>query len=609
MFFSSRSLACLLLALTLSAMAQTPSQPGTATITGMVKVGEAPAAGVPMALIANQIGQANRQGGRQAQGNQPQDQLQNLIQTVTDENGIYRFTGLTAGGYRVMPMTETLVTAAGNAQGFGGAGKAINVSDGQTVSQIDFAMARGGVITGRVTDNNGRPIIAERLNLMMVNETGQARPTFGGNRTGVETDDRGVYRAYGLPAGKYLVSAGNDGGNRIAPGQVRRANYPRTFYPSATEQTEAQVVEVTAGSEVEGIDIVLAGPMKAFAVVGRAVDAQTGQPVSGVPISVAKVARGGRGAQMPGPANMGSTNEKGEFRITGLLPGTYSVSVPAMSFANGAATSSEYFSEPTSFEITSDDTAGVELRVHRGASITGTVAIEGSNDPSLTARLSQLMVFATSRTQGQQGQGQRQAPGQTSGRNGMGQVGRDGIFRVGGLAPGVVRLSVNGGGFGGNGSFRVLRIERNGSPGNGDIEVTSGETITGVRVVVAFASAVIQGRVVVSGGVLPAGTRLNVTARPVNSAASTGGGGNNARLEANGQFRIENLLPGTYEVRVTANTFGGGQGGGGGRGQGRPGQQGGQTAQPQIRIPEVRQTVTVTNGAPANVTLTLNLAQ
>lgn len=617
MFFSSRSLACLLLALTLPAMAQTAQQPGTATITGMVKVGEAPAAGVPMGLIANPIGQANRGGGRPTPGAPQQDQSQNLVQTVTDENGIYRFTGLTAGGYRVMPMTETLIATTGSAQGFGGAGnpqgfggtgKAVNVSEGQTVSQIDFAMARGGVITGRVTDNNGRPIIAERINLTTVNETGQARPAFGGNRAGVETDDRGVYRAYGLPAGKYLVSAGNDGGNRIAPGQVRRANYPRTFHPAATEQAEAQVVEVTAGSEVEGIDIVLAGPMKAFAVVGRAVDAQTGQPVSGVPISVAKVARGGRGAQMPGPANTGSTNEKGEFRIAGLLPGTYSASVPAMSFANGAASSSEYFSEATSFEITSDDTSGVELRVHRGASITGTVAIEGSNDPSLTDRLSQLMIFATSRNQGQQGQGQRQAPGQTSGRNGMGQVGRDGIFRVGGLAPGVVRLSVNGGGFGGNGSFRLLRIERNGAPGNGDIEIASGETVTGVRVVVAFASAVIQGRVIVSGGVLPAGTRLNVTARPVNSAASTGGGGNNARLEANGQFRIENLLPGTYEVRVTANTFGGGQGGGGGRG-GRAGQPGGQTTQPQIRIPEVRQTVTVTNGAPANVTLTLNLAQ
>ncbi len=621
MFFSSRSLACLLLALTLPAMAQTTQQAGTATITGMVKVGEAPAAGVPIALIANQIGQANRGGvGRPTPGAPQQDQSQNLIQTVTDENGIYRFTGLRAGGYRVMPMTETLVTAAGNAQGFGaagnppqgfgGAGKAVTVSDGQVVSQIDFAMARGGIITGRVTDNNGRPIIAERINLTTVNETGQARPAFGGNRAGVETDDRGVYRAYGLPAGKYLVSAGNDGGNRIAPGQARRANYPRTFYPSATEQAEAQVIEVTAGSEVEGIDIVLAGPMKAFAVAGRAIDAQTGKPVSGVPISVAKVARGGRGAQMPGPANTGSTNEKGEFRIAGLLPGTYSVSVPAMSFASGAATSSEYFSETTSFEISSDDTSGVELRVHRGASITGTVAIEGSNDPSLTARLSQLMIFATSRNQGQQGQGQRQAPGQTSGRNGMAQVGGDGIFRVSGLAPGVVRLSVNGGGFGGNGSFRLLRIERNGAPTNGDIEIVSGESVTGVRVVVAFASAIIQGRVVISGGTLPAGTRLNVTARPVNSAASTGGGfgggGNNARLEANGQFRIENLLPGTYEVRVTANTFGGG----GGRG-GRPGQgQAGQTpTQSQTRIPDVRQTVTVTNGAPANVTLTLNLAQ
>ncbi|MDX2044209.1 MAG: hypothetical protein SF097_23575 [Acidobacteriota bacterium] len=607
MFFSYR-LATLLLLLTLSAIAQTSQQPGTATITGMVKLGEAPAAGIPMALIANQITQANRQGGgRQAQ---PQNQQPNITQTITDENGLYRFTGLAAGGYRVMPMTETFVVT-GNAQGFGGAGKTVNVSEGQIAPQVDFALARGGVITGKVTDNNGRPVIAERINLTTVNETGQARPASGGNRFGLETDDRGVYRAYGLPAGRYLVSAGNDGGNRIAPGQVRRANYPRTFHPGATEEAEAKIVEVTAGSEVEGIDIVLAGPMKAFAVTGRAVDAQTGQPVPSLPISVAKVARGGRGGQPPTPANSSSTNEKGEFRITGLLPGTYAASVPSMSFANGTATSSEYFSEAASFEITSDDTTGVEIRVNRGASITGTVAIEGTNDPTLTSRLSQLMIFANSRG-GQGQQGQRQAPGQSSGRNSMAQVGRDGIFRVGGLAPGVVRLSVNGGGFGGNGSFRLLRIERNGSPSNGDVEVTSGETLTGIRVVVAFASAVIQGRVVVSGGVLPAGTRLNVTARAANSAASTGGGqgGNNARIEANGQFRIENLLPGVYEVRVTATTFGGGQGGG--RGQGRAGQggQAGQTpTQPQIRIPAVTQTVTVTNGAPANVTLTLNLAQ
>lgn len=608
MAFSFRFVICVLL-LTLSAAAQTTRPTGTASIAGMVKQGDAPAAGIPMALIANQINQPNRGGGggRQAQGAQPEPQT--TIQTVTDENGIYRFTGLTAGGYRVMPMTETFVVT-GNAQGFGGAGKAVNVADGQTLSQVDFSLARGGVITGKVTDNNDRPIIAERINLTMVSETGQPRPAFGGNRAGLETDDRGVYRAYGLPAGKYLVSAGNDGGNRIAPGQLRRANYPRTFHPSATEEAEAKIIEVTEGGEIEGIDIVLAGPLKSYAVMGRAVDAQTGQPVSGVPISVAKIARGGRGVQPPSPANSSSTNEKGEFKITGLLPGTYSASVPPMSFANGATTTSEYFSEAASFEITGDDTSGVEIRVNRGASITGTIAIEGGNDPALAARLSQLMIFATSRTQGQQGQGQRQAPGQTSGRNGMAQVGSDGIFRVGGLAPGVVRLSVNGGGFGGNGSFRLLRIERNGSPSNGEIEVASGETVTGVRVIVAMAAAVIQGRVVISGGVLPPGARLNVSARQVNS---TTGGGNNARLEANGQFRIENLLPGTYEVRVTANTVGGGQGGGRGQGRGgqngQPGQTGQTPAQPQIRIPEVRQTVTVTNGTPANVTLTLNLAQ
>ncbi|MBS1789094.1 MAG: carboxypeptidase regulatory-like domain-containing protein [Acidobacteria bacterium] len=636
MFLCFRVAFCLILlaAFWLSVSAQSVQQParqsGTAAVSGVVKLGDAPAVGIPMALISNQ------------NARQPQNEQNNIVQATTDENGVYKFTGLAAGTYRVVPMTETFVinsnTAntpgnpaipgnAGRPGGFGGGGfggpggqgggKTVTVSDGQMVSQIDFTLARGGVITGRVSDNNDRPVIAERVNLMMVDATGQARPSAGGgNRAGLETDDRGVYRVYGLPAGRYLVSAGNDGGNRIGPVAMRRTSYARTFHPGTTEQSEAQVIEISEGTVAEGIDIRLDGPLKAYAVTGKVLDSQSGQPVPGVTVSVAREARNGRfGPPQPGGGSSGASNEKGEFKITGLMPGKYAASATPYSFSGGTPTTGEFYSgESTSFEISGSDASGIELKVIRGASIAGIVSIEGSNDPTIISKLSQLMVFANSR--GAQQNQQRQGPGQggsTSGRTSLSAVSPEGMFRVSGLAPGTARLSINGGGFGGSGggAFRLVRIERNGSPINGDIELTSGEDVGGIRIVVGYGSAVIQGRVVVTGGTLPPNARLNVSARSLSNSMPTAGGGSNARVEADGQFRIENLLPGTYEVRLTGNLGGGpggrGQGGAPGRG-GQGGQGAGQQQQP-TRLPDVRQTVTVSNSTPINVTLTLNLAQ
>ncbi|MFN0111609.1 MAG: collagen binding domain-containing protein [Blastocatellia bacterium] len=623
MFFSARFSICLLVALTVSALAQQPNaQPGTATVTGTVKLGDTPAPNIPVALQAEQMG---RQGGGRQQPGQQANQQDTTLQTSTDENGVFRFSGVTAGRFRVTLMTETYVNAAANqsanqsatpsaptlppapfaAPSFGADNtKSITISEGQTVSGIDFTLARGGVITGKLTDHNDRPLIAERINLMTMDASGQPRQSNAGNRFGLETDDRGVYRAYGLPPGKYMVSAGNDGGgNRNAPGAIRRATYARTYHPGATEVAEAQVIELTAGSVAENINIRMGAPLKTYAVTGKVVDAQGGEPVAGVTIAITREARNARGGGPPQGGFSGASNDKGEFSVSGLMPGRYSATVQANTFSGGMTVSSEHYGETASFEISDDDTSGVEVRAHRGASIAGVVTVEGSNDPAILSRLSQLMVFASARTQ-QSGQGQqRQAPGQNmSGGNGMAQVLPNGTFRISGLAPGLVRVTVNGGGgFGGVGAFKLIRIERNGAPSNGDVELTSGEAVGGIRVVVGYGSATIQGRVVINGPLN--GGRVMVTARAMNSAAAAGGGGNfPARLSPDGQFSIENLLPGSYEVRATVMIAGQG----GGRG-GRPGQTG--QGQVQVKMPEDRRTVTVANGSPTTLTLTLNLTQ
>jgi Carboxypeptidase regulatory-like domain len=553
-----------------SSSGQRPNVTGAGAVTGVVKLGDAPAAGITLALLPEGIGRMARQ-----------PEIAN--QAVTDEKGEYRFTNVAAGRFRVAPLAEAFVVTSGAATRGAMGGVVVTVNEGQTVSNIDFTLARGGVITGRVTDSDGRPVIAERINLTIVDANGQPRPFNGGNRFGYETDDRGVYRVYGLPAGSYLVSAGG----RDRPGVSRRARFPLTYYPDAGEQAQAQIVAVETGAVVESIDIRMGAPLKTYAVAGRAIDAGSGQPVSGVTVNIGRE----RGQGQAG----GVTNAEGQFRVTGLTPGRYSASVRSSGFPGAAEASGDFYSEPVSFEISGDNVTGVEIKVHRGASITGVVVVEGANDPSMAARLSQLMISANSRGGQSQGQAGR---GGMGGRRNFAQVGPNGEFRIGGVAPGRVRLNVNGlgGGFGGNG-FTLVRVERDGSINNGEFDVASGEHVTGVRVVVGYGAGVIQGRVVITGGALPPGTRLMASVRPLNSA----GRNRPAQVDASGQFRVEGLLTGSYEVSLNA-----GRGGfGGGRGPRR----GGAPNPSQIKIPDVRQTVSVVNGSSSNVTLNLDLSQ
>lgn len=590
----------LLLFLSLSpitnAQASQAAPAGTGSISGKVMMGDQPGSGIVVVLLPD-LANRRQPAGAQAELASPR--------ATTDEKGQYRFANLATGAYRVILLTETYVVTSGTPRS---AGIPVKLSEGQNLENQDFAIARGGVITGRVTDNAGRPVIAERINLSMLNEAGQVQPLNGGPRAGFETDDRGIYRIYGLSAGRYIVSAGNDAGGRgLGPGPGRRIRYPKTFYPEAQDQSQAEPVEVASGAVTENINIRMGAPLKAYAVLGRAVDAETGEPVAGVSISVMANQRG----PMPAGNNNGVSNPEGEFRIAGLLPGKYSLTVRTNSVttddAGGVAVmGSEFFSEPAAFEISSEDATGVELKVHRGANITGVVVLEGVNDPALRSRLAQMLVSANVRAGGgQQGQqGQRgPAAGGGSGRSSMASIDANGSFRISGLSQGNVRLNINGGGFGGPGEFKMLRIERNGAPLNGDLPIGAGESIAGIRIVLGLGFGVINGRVLVAGGALPAGMRLSVTARSLNSTGGTNNGAN-ARVESTGEFRIENLLPGSYEVRLRSN---GGANGGGARRAGRGA--GNNNGALPASLPEVREVVTVTNGTPASVTLRLNLAQ
>jgi hypothetical protein len=581
-------LVLLLVVLSINVQAQSVT-PATASVTGQIKIGDAPARGVSVALIAG-----NRLSSSEA-----------VTRVTTDADGRYKFTNLAAGTIRITVLSPGYIV-------FGTSdlvrnGQHLTLKEGEAVERIDFTLTRGGVITGKVLNNNNRPLIGEPVLLTTLDESGKQTAFNPPNGVGgFRTDDRGVYRLYGLPPGKYLVSAGRGSASGGGPGLAATRNYLRTFHPETIDVTQAIPITVESGKEVSEVDIRLVA-IETFAATGRVIEAETGRPVPGVLIAHS-VVRGGARGQAPSMAGSadGVSGTEGEFRIEGLARGRHSVYV-AQDPQNPATT--EYYSEPAPFEITTTDATGLEIKLQRGASISGIVVLDGATDPNLLAN---VRINASVRGSG------------IGGRAGAStNVAPNGMFRVAGLAPGRISLGVSDGNNPGPFSgLQVLRLEKDGAELQSGVEVAQGEQIAGVRVYVAYGTSSIRGLVRVEGGTLTPDLRLMVMARRTDSTNGTGGGRGGgmmpAQLDAQGQFQINQLLAGTYEVTVQmigsglggggfGPGFGGGFGGRGGQPAGQQSSQPGQVAQP-MRVAPVSQTIVVGNNATQNVTLTLNLA-
>ena len=210
------------------------------------------------------------------------------IKATTDADGNYRITGIPAGSYQVSPMAPAYVVT--DLVATRERGRTLLLAEGEDVQDVDFSLERGGVIAGRVTDANGRPVVEERLTLVSADQSKQNQQMFGPFMgAGAITDDRGVYRIYGLPPGQYKISVGRDDDNYYSSLGVGRVTYKRTFYPDATDPAEAKVIEVTEGSEATNIDISLGQILPGFVASGKVVDGETGRPVTGLRLGLRRV--------------------------------------------------------------------------------------------------------------------------------------------------------------------------------------------------------------------------------------------------------------------------------------------------------------------------------
>ncbi|MDQ2920861.1 MAG: carboxypeptidase regulatory-like domain-containing protein, partial [Acidobacteriota bacterium] len=477
-------------------------------------------------------------------------QMGPILKGVTDQEGNYRITDLPAGTYQVTPAAPAFVVA--DFGSFGQRGKSVILADGENVEGIDFSMVRGGVITGKVTQTDGRPVIEERINVEpdrqgLVNQSSS-------------TDDRGIYRVFGLPAGKYKISIGQSpdtfsGGTR--PG---RPTYERVFYPDVTNPDEAKVVELGEGTEATNIDITVGESLSGFSAAGVITDGETNQPLANLRFGLQRII-GERDSNFIGTSVV--SDRLGAFRFENLAPGKYSVFIMPQQ-------NSELRVDPVAFEVVDQNVTGIMVRTSRGASVSVTIVLEGSHDKTVQNKLAQLRLQVYVRSD---------VPGNWFAQ--MSSINPDGSFRVGGLQAGVAQFQLSAQDRGLVTGFVISRLERDGVVVPRGVEVKAGEQVSGMRIIVVYGSGIIRGTIKVENGPLPTGARLMIRlVKPEDPSFSL----RPQDADARGRFIVEGVPAGTYDLYIHSYV---------------PGVRSGQ--------PFTKQSVTVTEGSVTEVEPVLDL--
>lgn len=490
--------------------AQTPQKEGTATVSGRVTL-----KGEPVPNVAIGIQPQNQQMGIPDRSK--------YFRARTDAEGRFRFSAVPAGQYLISALAPGLISPSDTPYGI--QGKTLHLTDGENTENLTLELKRGGVIAGRITDSSGNGIVETIVRLMKMNEAGKFIGFSTINTAEFsQTDDRGAYRLFGLPAGKYKVSVGESqqaGGRQPS---MNRIYYAQTFHPNAPNEAQAKVIEVSEGSEATDVDIKLGQAKEVFDVAGRVVDAETGKPVPATRLGFGTFnSGGGLDAYV---TNDSFTDAAGEFEFRGLMPGKYAAFVGVSYDGSG-----EHYSEATTFEVSDVNVTGVEIKALRGVSISGAVVIEGTNDPAVLSKLSQLSIIAFS------------AARETTPINRNTKVSANGSFRISGLKPAKISFRY----FPRVPGLSLLRIEHNGALLAGDLELHHGEPVTGIKMVFGYGTAVLRGQLKIVGGNLPEGSTFYVRAIKVGGTSAEN---ITSPVDARGQFLLKDLAAGEYELKA-----------------------------------------------------------
>jgi hypothetical protein len=301
-----------------------------------------------------------------------------LRTTATDENGKFRFSDLDQNEYSITVSYSRGYVQTPLSEAERQRPRYYRIGDDVTVT-----MTRGGVITGRVTNANGEPVIAVAVIAVRVRDPGGA-PSRGEYSSRARfTNDRGVYRIYGLTPGTYVVAANRRDSNFRSSPAPYDDELP-AYHPAATTRADAAEIKVSVGVEITGVDIRYGG--------GR------GHTLSGV-------VSGGKGIVTRPAVNVHLFNSHGElssalayirpgednrgFAFYGLTDGEYLITARSAGVDQGLAAA------PARITLSGSDVTGIEMKLDPMGSVSGRVVIDGlpnSCDPKRKISLERFLI-------------------------------------------------------------------------------------------------------------------------------------------------------------------------------------------------------------------------
>jgi hypothetical protein len=285
----------------------------------------------------------------------------------TDVDGRYELRELPAGRYQISVSKGSFVSQSYGQSRLFEPGKELEVLAGQTIEKVDFALSRGGVITGIVLDEFSEPVADVRVQAMRIQYVQGRKQLLPIGRASI-TDDVGEFRIFGLAPSRYFLSAmhGTAGGilNGLFAGSDNTASYAPTYFPRTPNIAEAEPLRVGAGEIISGLNIALI-PIRTARISGTAMDSN-GRPLSGsMVMAVQRI-----GLSVGGTASS-QVRPDGSFTLSNIAPGDYvinavtpgTVGVPS-EFAMGVVT------------VTGDDVTGVQVVGQKSVSAIGRLILD-----------------------------------------------------------------------------------------------------------------------------------------------------------------------------------------------------------------------------------------
>jgi hypothetical protein len=444
--------------------------------------------------------------------------------TESNDEGDFKLMGLKPGAYKIdasLPGYVSLRNASGPQFYRIGA-------------NVTIRMTRGGVITGRVTKVRGEPLENVSVNLFIVRDLEGRDASSSPLLQEVTirqfmTDDRGVYRAYGLLPGVYAVSVID-----IPVPQVNSGSIPHdspTYYPSDKREATTEVT-VRSGEEVTGVNIRHRSE-RGYSIIGVisgyiAPPSDFGAPVVLLIDEASKEIEGGT-----------YLISSLSFGLHGVPDGVYEL--------RGYGTSGLSISAPLHITVKGADITGLNLRLLKTGSISGRVVVESPKPGEGRGEKSSIEeIFLQVKKSDATDRNQGNALTAINEKGDFVRPLEDGVYRIIPDLPGdnwyiraITRTAKEA-------PNKTIDVARDG------VTVKPGENLTGIEVSVAEGAARLRGRIAVADETQtkegrPAPSRWRVYLVPSEETAAE----NVLRYAETGaqsdaSFELKHIAPGNY---------------------------------------------------------------